>query len=91
MSFILDALRKSELERRRQSGPGIAELPIARDDRRLPWALLAIGVLLAVNVGVLLYFMLRDDATAVAATGTALPAAPPPVAAVPVTAAPAAA
>ena len=46
MSFILDALRKSELERQRQSGPSIAELPVARDDRRLPVALLAIGVLL---------------------------------------------
>jgi general secretion pathway protein B len=60
MSFILDALRKSELERQRQSGPSIAELPVARDDRRLPWAMLAIGLLLAVNVGVLLYFLLRD-------------------------------
>ena len=91
MSFILDALRKSELERQRQSGPSIAGLPVARDDRRLPWALLAIGVLLAVNVGVLLYFMLRDDATAVAATETTAAAAPAPVAAAPVTAAPAAA
>ena len=62
MSFILDALRKSEIERQRQSGPSIAELPIAREDRRLPVALLAIGVLLAVNVGVLLFFLLRDGA-----------------------------
>ncbi|MEX1994133.1 MAG: general secretion pathway protein GspB [Steroidobacteraceae bacterium] len=62
MSFILDALRKSEIERQRQSGPSIAELPVARDDRRLPVALLAIGVLLAVNVGVLLFFLLRDGA-----------------------------
>ena len=89
MSFILDALRKSELERQRQSGPSIAEMPVALDDRRLPWALLAIGVLLAVNVGVLLYFVLRDDATAVAATESA--AAPAPVAAAPVATAPAAA
>lgn len=60
MSFILDALRKSEIERQRQSGPSIAELPVAREDRRLPVALLAIGLLLAVNVGVLLFFLLRD-------------------------------
>ncbi len=75
MSFILDALRKSELERQRQSGPSIAELPIARDDRRLPWALLAIGLLLAINVGVLLYFFLRENTTPVAAVeATATPA-----------------
>lgn len=60
MSFILDALRKSEIERQRQSGPSIAELPMAREDRRLPVALLAIGLLLAVNVGVLLFFLMRD-------------------------------
>jgi len=88
MSFILDALRKSELERQRQSGPSIAELPVARDDRRLPAALVAIGVLLAVNVAVLMYFMLRQDATPVAAQSTAAaapaPAAPAPAAQPPV-------
>jgi general secretion pathway protein B len=84
MSFILDALRKSELERQRQSGPSIAELPMARDDRRLPAALVAIGVLLAVNVAVLMFFMLRDDAAPVAAPSTA------PVASTPAAAAPAA-
>jgi general secretion pathway protein B len=79
MSFILDALRKSELERQRQNGPSIAELPIARSDRRLPWALVAIGLLLAVNAGVLLYFLLREDAAtaptiAAAAPGSVAPA-----------------
>lgn len=70
MSFILDALRKSELERQRQSGPSIAELPVARDDRRLPRALLAIGLLLVVNVGVLLFFLLRDTSGALPAAET---------------------
>jgi general secretion pathway protein B len=60
MSFILDALRKSEIERQRQSGPSMAEFPVAREDRRLPVALLAIGLLLAVNVAVVLFFLLRD-------------------------------
>jgi general secretion pathway protein B len=82
MSFILDALRKSELERQRQSGPSIAEMPVARADRRLPAALLAIGLLLAVNVAVLLYFLLRDDTAApartpVASVAGAMVAAPP--------------
>ena len=84
MSFILDALRKSEIERQRQSGPSIAEIPIAREDRRLPVALVAIGVLLAVNVGVLLFFLLRDggaaepEAAAPVAAATAPAVAPAP-------------
>ncbi len=77
MSFILDALRKSELERQRQSGPNIAELPLAREDRRLPVALVAIGLLLAVNVGVLLFFLLRDGAPAADVEAAAAVAAPP--------------
>ncbi len=40
MSFILDALRKSEIERQRQSGPSMAEFPVARQDKRLPIALI---------------------------------------------------
>ena len=76
MSFILDALRKSELERQRQSGPSIAELPVARDDRHLPRALLAIGLLLAVNVGVLLFFLLRDTTGAIPTIGASSTAAP---------------
>ena len=86
MSFILDALRKSELERQRQSGPSIAELPVARDDRRLPRALLAIGLLLVVNVGVLLFFLLRDTTGALPAVETTSITAP--VVATPLVAAP---
>jgi len=74
MSFILDALRKSEIERQRQSGPSIAEFPVAREDRRLPMALIAIGLLLAVNVGVVLFFLLRDTRSP-AVDATPVPAA----------------
>lgn len=83
MSFILDALRKSEIERQRQSGPSMAEFPVAREDRRLPVALVVIGFLLAVNLAVVLFFLLRDDTaappsgTAPAATSAAQPAPPP--------------
>jgi general secretion pathway protein B len=83
VSFILDALRKSEHERQRQAGPAIAEMPIARPASRLPVALGVIGALLAVNLAVLLYFMLRQDAPevqreeAVPATTTAPAAAAP--------------
>ncbi|HWN06579.1 MAG TPA: general secretion pathway protein GspB [Steroidobacteraceae bacterium] len=78
MSFILDALRKSEIERQRQNGPSIAEFPVAREDRRLPIALIAIGFLLAVNLAVILFFMLRNESGPAA---TPAPAAPAPMAA----------
>jgi general secretion pathway protein B len=92
MSFILDALRKSEIERQRQSGPSIAEIPIAREDRRLPVALVAIGILLAVNVGVLLFFLLRDASApepAIPAPAVATNSAPPAAAPAAATPAPA--
>lgn len=88
MSFILDALRKSEHERQRQAGPGIADIPVARAAPRAPVALIAVAALLAVNLAVLLYFMLRDDAPEVLreAPVTVAPAAtqpqPVPVAAI---------
>lgn len=80
MSFILDALRKSEIERQRQSGPSMAEFPVAREDRRLPVALVVIGFLLAVNLAVVLFFMLRNDAPAAAPqeSHAAAPASAPP-------------
>jgi general secretion pathway protein B len=84
MSFILDALRKSEIERQRQSGPSMAEFPLARDDRRLPVALVVIGLLLAVNIAVVVYFMLRETGGPAAVTASAAPVvapAPPPPAA----------
>ncbi|HEU5468504.1 MAG TPA: general secretion pathway protein GspB [Steroidobacteraceae bacterium] len=83
MSFILDALRKSEIERQRQSGPSMAEFPVAREDRRLPIALIAIGFLLAVNLAVVLFFMLRDPPAAAAKPAEAAPAAPAPAASAP--------
>jgi general secretion pathway protein B len=82
MSFILDALRKSEIERQRQNGPSIAEFPVAREDRRLPIALIAIGFLLAVNLAVILFFMLRDESGPGAEPAQA---APVPIAAAPAT------
>ncbi len=48
MSFILDALRKSEHERQRSAVPGLSHVPLATPRRELPgWALLVIGVLAA--------------------------------------------
>lgn len=46
MSFILDALRKSEHERQRSAVPGVAQVPFAARRRETPrWALVAIGLL----------------------------------------------
>lgn len=48
MSFILDALRKSENERQRSTVPGLAQVPLATPTAQLPrWAVLVIGLLAA--------------------------------------------
>jgi general secretion pathway protein B len=52
MSFILDALRKSEHERQRSAVPGVAQVPFAVQRRETPrWALMVIGVLGAAVLG----------------------------------------
>jgi len=103
MSFILDALRKSELERHRAATPGLADVAIVRRESRLPIVLGVVGALLVVNAVVLGVVLTRRAPPASAplpppavaassAVTTAAPpvAAPPPVApAAPVTPAPA--
>ena len=66
MSFILDALKKSESERQRQAGPALLEMRIVRPSRRLPIWALVVGVLLIISVGVLGWLAWRP--TAVPAT-----------------------
>lgn len=53
MSFILDALKKSEAERQRKSVPGFADIPEARSAPRSQRWWWLIGALLAVNAAVL--------------------------------------
>lgn len=75
MSFILDALKKSEIERQRQSQPGLMDTPTARRHGRLPlWAIL-LGALLAINVVVLAVMLLRSGAPAQTSTPKKRPAA----------------
>lgn len=46
MSFILDALRKSESERQREAAPNLARIPLAVHRDRLPrWAILVMALL----------------------------------------------
>ena len=64
MSFILDALKKSESERQQQSNSEFASVPSSSGSSSpLKW-LWILGALLLVNVAVLLGLLLRDDAPA---------------------------
>lgn len=88
MSFILDALKKSESDRQRQSGPALFEVKVAPPRSRLPLWAVAIGLLLAVNLVIIAWMVLRRPAHAEAALSAAGPAPavallPPPAAAAP--------
>jgi general secretion pathway protein B len=75
MSFILDALKKSETERQRQSVPGLMDTRVASRRNRLPiWAVL-LGVLLVINVIVLAVVLMRSNSAPRTAGGPA-PGAP---------------
>ncbi|HLZ99683.1 MAG TPA: general secretion pathway protein GspB [Steroidobacteraceae bacterium] len=74
MSFILDALKKSELERQRQSVPGLVDSGTARPRPRLPVWAIALGVLLAVNLLVLLFVLTRSFLAPSNMPATAVPA-----------------
>jgi general secretion pathway protein B len=68
MSFILDALKKSEIERQRQSMPGLMDAPASLGRGRLPlWAIL-LGCLLAINIVVLIIVLMRNGGASVAST-----------------------
>lgn len=61
MSFILDALKKSESERQRQSGPGVFQPRIASPRARFPLWAIGIGLLLGINLIVLIWVMTRSE------------------------------
>jgi general secretion pathway protein B len=71
VSFILDALKKSEAERSRRSGPTLIDMRIAPARRKWPlWAIL-ISVVLLTNLVVLAFFLLRGESEAPSAAGAA--------------------
>ncbi len=77
MSFILDALRKSEHERQRSTVPGLAQVPLAAPRTELPrWVLAVIGVLAAavLVLGGAWWQSQRDAAPGAAAVATPAPA-----------------
>ncbi|MDP9083003.1 MAG: general secretion pathway protein GspB [Pseudomonadota bacterium] len=60
MSFILDALKKSEMERQRQTVPGLMDTRISQGRRRLPAWAVALALLLAINLIVLTVVLTRS-------------------------------
>jgi general secretion pathway protein B len=85
MSFILDALKKSESERHRHSGPVLMDVRIAPPRRRLPvWAWVIAGVLL-VNALLLLWvlWLAPDHHAAAPASAVVAPTPAPQIAAPP--------
>jgi len=59
MSFILDALKKSETDRQRQNGPALFEVRVAPTRDKLPLWAVGLGVLLAVNLVIVAWVLLR--------------------------------
>ena len=61
MSFILDALKKSDAERQKRSTPGFADIPVSRDRKTPPRWLWVVGGLLAVNLVAVVFLLVRPD------------------------------
>lgn len=77
MSFILDALKKSEAERLRRDTPGFAAMPDgAREKPATHWYWI-VAVLVVVNVGVLAFIYTQPERAGDVAAGTR-PAGPDP-------------
>lgn len=66
MSFILDALKKSENERQRRETPALADVPVAAGESRAPRWVWALAALLAVNLLALAYVLTREPTAAIA-------------------------
>jgi general secretion pathway protein B len=76
MSFILDALKKSETDRQRQSAPALFEVKVAAPRRRFPLWAIGLAALLGVNVVVLAWVLMREPAGQTPATTAAAGQAP---------------
>ncbi|HET9694736.1 MAG TPA: general secretion pathway protein GspB [Steroidobacteraceae bacterium] len=77
MSFILDALRKSEHARQKQSGPGFAEVPVVvTRPRTNRWATAAVALLVVNLLAVGLLLLRRANQQHAAPAAATAPAAP---------------
>jgi len=81
MSLILDALRKSEGQRQRHTGPGLASVPEAGERRGPPRWTLVLGALLVANAILILtlFFTRNGESTPPPAGTQARPAETAPV------------
>ena len=70
MSFILDALKKSETDRQQRSSAEFAGVPTSSERTAAPRWLWALGLLLAINLVVLVGLLLRSSGTPAASTST---------------------
>src|SRR5262245_26061927 len=73
MSFILDALKKSENDRQRAASPALFEVKVAAPRRRFPLWAVGLAVLLGINFIGLAWVLLRQQP---AGEGPAVAAAP---------------
>ena len=80
MSFILDALKKSEIERQRQSAPGLIDARPSPRRSRMPLWVAILCILLGVNLLALTYVVVRKS-TAPAPASASRPADAPQAAA----------
>lgn len=77
MSFILDALKRSENERQRHQGPSLIDVPQRRMPAERPWWVFVLAGLLVLNLVVFVVVMLRRDEPQAVTTPTPAPVAPP--------------
>ena len=75
MSFILDALKKSETDRQRQTGPALFEVKVAPPKAGFPVWAIAIVVLLVINMVIVGWMLLRRSSKADEAAQNTPPAA----------------
>ncbi|HTV50871.1 MAG TPA: general secretion pathway protein GspB [Steroidobacteraceae bacterium] len=80
MSFILEALKKSESERQRQSGPALFEVKVAPPRSRFALWISILGALLLINVIGVGWMLLRGSAPRSGATSTVASPVPVPAA-----------
>jgi general secretion pathway protein B len=77
MSFILDALKKSETDRQRQATPALFEVKVAAPRRKFPLWAAGLAVLLGINMVVLAWVLLRRPEAPLPQAAQAAPATAP--------------
>jgi general secretion pathway protein B len=75
VSFILEALKRSENQRQRETGPGLATAPASTEGRRRPPWLAIAAALLVLNLAVLAFMLSRPAAQTGSAPGDSAPTA----------------